>query len=233
MPLMWAQTWGQVTDLPTQNGILNPDPWNVLHRMSLYRLMISATDSYMGCMGTNATDNPIWGLPLQLGWMKTSGRLADPTSTTTCGLQTGDPMCISTQSWWGCVNYFTSALPFLSAAKQGFMGEGVQVQMQVPEGVTDFCTTYTDCAALYPDVMAKWDAFFEGLKSAKDSPLPDNEKKDYLLGIYWACPNGFNSYLSYVQCQKESLLFCRDVICTELGELSRVRFCSTFPLQSK
>lgn len=30
------------------------------------------------------------------------GRLADPTSTTTCGLQTGDPMCISTQSWWGC-----------------------------------------------------------------------------------------------------------------------------------
>ncbi|XP_027140226.1 protein LEG1 homolog isoform X2 [Larimichthys crocea] len=186
MPLMWAQTWGQVTDLPTQNGILNPDPWNVLHRMSLYRLMISATDSYMGCMGTNATDNPIWGLPLQLGWMKTSGRLADPTSTTTCGLQTGDPMCISTQSWWGCVNYFTSALPFLSAAKQGFMGEGVQVQMQVPEGVTDFCTTYTDCAALYPDVMAKWDAFFEGLKSAKDSPLPDNEKKDYLLGIYWA-----------------------------------------------
>lgn len=33
--------------------------------------------------------------------------------------------------------------------------------MQVPEGVTDFCTTYTDCAALYPDVMAKWDAFFE------------------------------------------------------------------------
>ncbi|TKS76021.1 Protein LEG1 -like protein [Collichthys lucidus] len=151
MPLMWGQAWGQVTDLPTQNGILNPDPWNVLHRMSLYRLMISATDSYMGCMGTNATDNPIWGLPLQLGWMKTSGRLADPTSTTTCGLQTGDPMCISTQSWWGCVNYFTSALPFLSAAKQGFMGEGVQ-----------------------------------GLKSAKDSPLPDNEKKDSLLGLYWA-----------------------------------------------
>lgn len=75
MPLMWAQTWGQVTDLPTQNGILNPDPWNVLHRMSLYRLMISATDSYMGCMGTNATDNPIWGLPLQLGWMKTSGKV--------------------------------------------------------------------------------------------------------------------------------------------------------------
>lgn len=30
------------------------------------------------------------------------GRLADPTSTTTCGLQTGDSTCISTQSWWGC-----------------------------------------------------------------------------------------------------------------------------------
>lgn len=30
------------------------------------------------------------------------GRLADPTGVTTCGLQTGDTMCLSTQSWWSC-----------------------------------------------------------------------------------------------------------------------------------
>ncbi|KAG7240307.1 hypothetical protein INR49_027118 [Caranx melampygus] len=186
MPILWAQTAGQVTELPTQNGILNPDPWHFLNRMSLYRLLIAATDPFMGSMGTGATDSPIWGLPLQLGWMLTSGRLADPTGTTTCGHQTGDTMCISTQSWWGCVNYFASAMPFLSAAQQGLMGPEVQVQMQVPAGVQDFCTTYADCSTRYPDVMSKWDAFFQGLKASAVSPLPDNEKKDTLLGLYWA-----------------------------------------------
>ncbi|XP_051265528.1 protein LEG1 homolog [Dicentrarchus labrax] len=186
MPVLWVHTTGLVTDLPIQNGVLTPDPWHFLHRMSLYRLMIAATDPFMGSMGTNATDSPLWGLPLQLGWMLTSGRLADPTGATTCGLESGDTMCISTQSWWGCVNYYASALPFLSAAQQGFLGAGVQVQMQVPEGVTDYCTTYADCAAQYPDAMSTWDAFFQGLKSAAESELPENEKKDALLGLYWA-----------------------------------------------
>ncbi|KAK5853130.1 hypothetical protein PBY51_006947 [Eleginops maclovinus] len=185
MPVLWGHTAGQLSDLPIQNDILTPDPLHYLHRMSLYRLMIAATDPFLGSMGTNATDSPIWGLPLQLGWMLTSGRLADPTGTTTCGLQTGDTMCISSESWWSCVNYFVSALPFLSAAQQGFMGEGLQVQMQVPAGVQDYCTTYADCLTHYPDAMAKWDAFFQGLKAATDSPVAENEKKDYLLGLYW------------------------------------------------
>ncbi|XP_028253554.1 liver-enriched gene 1, tandem duplicate 1 [Parambassis ranga] len=186
MPVLWAQTAGQVTDLPSQNGILTPDPWHFLQRLSFYRLMIAATDPFMGSMGTNATDSPWWGPPLELAWMLTSGRLADPTGTTTCGLQTGDPMCISTQSWWSCVNYFTSALPFLSAAQQGFMGEGVQVQLQVPAGVEDFCTTHADCTARYPDAMSKWDAFFQGLKTLSVSREADREKKDSILGLYWA-----------------------------------------------
>uniref|UniRef100_A0A3Q0QVT0 Uncharacterized protein n=1 Tax=Amphilophus citrinellus TaxID=61819 RepID=A0A3Q0QVT0_AMPCI len=73
MPIHWAQTASQVTELPMQDGILYPDPWNYLHRMSLYRLMIAATDPFMGSMGTNATDSPLWGLTLQLGWILTSG----------------------------------------------------------------------------------------------------------------------------------------------------------------
>ncbi|CAI5683382.1 unnamed protein product [Oreochromis niloticus] len=183
-PILWAQTASQVTELPVHDGILLPDPWNYLHRMSLYRLMIAATDPFMGSMGTNATDSPLWGLPLQLGWMLTSGRLADPTGATTCGLE-AEPLCISTQSWWACVNYFASVLPFLSAAQQGFMGAGAQVQMQVPAGVQDYCTTYADCKAKYPDAMSKWDAFFQGLKTTSESLLPDDVKKDTILGVYW------------------------------------------------
>ncbi|CAL8316857.1 unnamed protein product [Merluccius merluccius] len=183
MPILWSQTAGQLTDLPIQDGVLVPNPWHYQHRMSLYRLLIAATDPYMGFMGTNATDSPIWGLPLQLGWMLTSGRLADPTGVSACGVETGDRMCISTQSWWACVNYHFSVIPFLSAAQQGFFGESVS--MQVPEGVTDYCTTYADCATRFPDLVTKWDAFYQGLKAASVSDASDLEKKDHVLGLYW------------------------------------------------
>lgn len=82
------------------------------------------------------------------------GRLADPTGATTCGLQTGDTMCISPNSWWGCkydvciihtdshthielspylpfsgVNYFSSVLPFVSAAQQNMLGQDIAVRV--------------------------------------------------------------------------------------------------------
>lgn len=74
-PVLWAQTASQLTDLPVHNGVVMPNPWNYLHRMSMLRLLIGATDPFMGSMGTNATDSPLWGLPLQLAWMLTSGEL--------------------------------------------------------------------------------------------------------------------------------------------------------------
>ncbi|XP_028997073.1 protein LEG1 homolog [Betta splendens] len=186
VPVGWARAAGTVAQLPTRGETVTPDPWNLPNRASLYRLLIGATDPFMGSMGPNATESPLWGLSLQLGWMATSGRLADPTRSTTCGLNTGDTTCISTESWWACVNYFVSVLPFLSASQQGFMGPGVQVQMEKPEGVEEFCTAYADCAARYPDAMSKWDAFFQGLKAANQSPQSDKEKKDSILGLYWA-----------------------------------------------
>ncbi|XP_043961789.1 protein LEG1 homolog [Gambusia affinis] len=185
LPNLWSQTASQVTELPIQDGILTPNPWNYLNRQSLYRLMIAGTDPYLTYMGTTQTENPFWGLALQLGWMQTSGRLADPSGSTTCGLQTGDAMCISPESFWGCMNYFTSALPFLSAAQQGFLGENIQIKLQGVAGVEGFCTTYTECSASYSDAMTKWDAFFQALKPTSESTLPDNEKKDSILGLYW------------------------------------------------
>ncbi|XP_015236137.1 PREDICTED: protein LEG1 homolog [Cyprinodon variegatus] len=185
MPTLWSQTASQVNELPMVDGIVNPNPWNYLNRQSLYRLMIGATDPYIGYLGTNPNENPMWGLPLQLGWMLTSGRLSDPTGITTCGLQTGDTMCISPESLWGCMTYFSSSLPFLSAAQQGFLGENIQVQMQAPAGAEGFCTTYAGCSTSYPDAMAKWDAFFQALKATTESTLPDAEKKDSILGVYW------------------------------------------------
>ncbi|KAJ3606307.1 hypothetical protein NHX12_025828 [Muraenolepis orangiensis] len=185
LPILWSQTAGQLTDLPIQDGVLMSNPWHYLHRMSLFRLLIAATDPYMGSMGPGPTDSPIWGLPLQLGWELTSGRLADPTGASSCGAETGDRMCISTHSWWACVNYYFSVIPFLSAAQQGLLGDSVPVQMQIPEGVTDYCTTYADCATLFPDLITKWDAFYQGLKAANLSDASDLEKRDHILGLYW------------------------------------------------
>lgn len=74
MPVGWAQAARRITELPTRNEIVTPDPWHLPNRTSLYRLMIAATDPFMGPMGTNATDSPLWGLALQLGWMSTSGK---------------------------------------------------------------------------------------------------------------------------------------------------------------
>ena len=74
-PVLWSQTAAQESDLPLENGLVTLNPWNFIHRQSLYRVMIAVTDPYMGVMGTNATDSPIWGLPLQLGWLVTSGNM--------------------------------------------------------------------------------------------------------------------------------------------------------------
>ncbi|XP_034555741.1 protein LEG1 homolog [Notolabrus celidotus] len=185
MPLLWAQTVGSMAELPSQGDISTPSPFNYLHRLSFSRLMIEATNPFMLTMGPDATDSPMWALSLQLVWMHTSGRLADPTGVTSCGTASGDSNCVAPESWWGCVNYFVSALPFLSAAQQGFMGEGAQVKFMVPDDVTDYCSTHAECSAQFPDAMSKWDAYFQGLISIPASALPDDEKKDAILGLFW------------------------------------------------
>lgn len=72
-PILWANSVSQLTDFPTQNGAVAPNPWNFLHRMGFYRQLIAVTDAFMGSM--NGTESPLWGLPLQLAWMITSGKL--------------------------------------------------------------------------------------------------------------------------------------------------------------
>uniref|UniRef100_A0A668VHY8 Uncharacterized protein n=1 Tax=Oreochromis aureus TaxID=47969 RepID=A0A668VHY8_OREAU len=170
-PILWAQTASQVTELPVHDGILLPDPWNYLHRMSLYRLMIAATDPFMGSMGTNT---PSWGIRWDIRTPHPGGRLADPTGATTCGLEITLFLCHHTNICNLNNNEYDHFVLFI-----------MYVQMQVPAGVQDYCTTYADCKAKYPDAMSKWDAFFQGLKTTSESLLPDDVKKDTILGVYW------------------------------------------------
>lgn len=75
LPIMWTQTSSQLSELPKLNGIVTPNPWKYLHRMSLTRLLLAATDTNMGFIGSSGSENPLWGLPVRLSWMLSSGTL--------------------------------------------------------------------------------------------------------------------------------------------------------------
>lgn len=84
-PILWAQTSSQLSELPMLNGTVTPNPWNYLHRMSLIRLTIAATDTHMSYIGSSGTASPLWGLALQLAWMLTSGTLMQKSRYTSLG----------------------------------------------------------------------------------------------------------------------------------------------------
>ncbi|XP_010881215.2 protein LEG1 homolog [Esox lucius] len=186
-PILWDQVSSQLSDLPQVDKVVTINPWNYLHRMSLYRILLGSTNKYMASMGSSEADSPFWGLPLQLGWKLRSGRLVDPSGATTCG-QEGDPMCISAKSWWSCVNHYISVIPFLAAVGKGVIGDGLlQVQMQAPaESAEEYCTSFANCSATHPDLMTKWEEFFETLKNVSTLEISDFEKRDQILGAYWA-----------------------------------------------
>ncbi|KAL6485496.1 hypothetical protein MHYP_G00048880 [Metynnis hypsauchen] len=155
-PILLEKAPALLSELPQADGVVKLDPWDYLQRMAMYRLMINATDPFMSSMGPGATENPLWGLPLQLGWKLKSGRLVDPTGVSTCGQESSDPVCIATSSWWGCANYHLSVIPFLAAVEAGVVGNG-QAQVQI-----------------------------QSLKTISASEASDDDKKDQILGLMWS-----------------------------------------------
>ncbi|CAE7732868.1 leg1, partial [Symbiodinium pilosum] len=61
----------------------------------------------------------LWAYAVQLDWQWRSGRL-------------GEGRAISPDSWWGCVNYTLSVIPFLAAVDAGLL-EPAQLQAPPPE----------------------------------------------------------------------------------------------------
>ncbi|GCB70721.1 protein LEG1 homolog [Scyliorhinus torazame] len=146
------------------------NPWNYLDRMGMYKMLLNVTAKYMNHFGPSNTGNVLWGLPLQHGWQFKTGRLADPSDMSSCGQQTGDSLCISTTSWWSCMNYYLATIPFLGAVEAGFFDEWpFEIEILPPEDhKDDFCYNTADCHILIPDTMAKWTTFFQFLKKTKE-----------------------------------------------------------------
>ncbi|XP_076872726.1 liver-enriched gene 1, tandem duplicate 1 [Brachyhypopomus gauderio] len=188
LPILWEKTSGLLSDRPGSVGIVTLDPWDYSQRMSMYRLLINASDPYMSSMGQGTNQNPLWGLPLQLSWKLRSGRLVDPTGADSCGKEGSDLVCIAPSSWWACVNYHLSVIPFLAALEAGVMGDGLpQVEIQAPADVAkDYCTSINTCSSKHADAMARWVTFFQSLKTLSASDASEDEKKDQILGLMWA-----------------------------------------------
>jgi hypothetical protein len=135
--------------------------------------------------------NIIWGLALQHGWQQGSSRLMDPLLVTiaTATARNGTSASantyihaqahpdeainttISPSSWWACMNYYLSVLPYLGAVEAGLAPRVALLSNPDP---TRFCTdTKEDWCR---ELVQPWAKFFlsvEATSSACDEvPVP-------------------------------------------------------------
>ena len=177
-PPGWKDVPGSLDEFPAVGQISGQkktviDPWNYLQRMGVYKLMIKHTEPFFNSWGYNNTGNLLWGLPLQFGWQKMSGRLRDMRSNhgnVGCG-----DYCVSPNSWWADMNYYLSVLPFLGALNAGiFSPLKYPLYINKPPNVSDkvkqkFCTSVEECKAKHDEVIQDWTEFFRRIKAASSA----------------------------------------------------------------
>eukprot|EP01031_Cornospumella_fuschlensis_P034216 gene34216-41416_t len=159
--------WDQVPPLDSEHfsvnaeGALVVQAWDYLHRMALYRHMLTHTPHCL--WSPHSTPSPLsrdvpampgnilWGLALQHGWQMSSGRLfLLPNST-----------MMSADGWWAQMNFYLSAVPYL-AAVEARIAPAVEIAGWLPEG---FCRQASECA----DLVEVWATVFREIRSTKDN----------------------------------------------------------------
>ena len=110
-----------------------------------------------------------------------------------------DPESIFPYSWWGDMNYYLSAIPFLGALNSGILGPvSHPVLMLKPSNASSqlqgkFCESVADCSSRFPELMSRWTLFFQLMRKKKSlsrpaivpgpSPTP---QQDAMLSHLWA-----------------------------------------------
>ncbi|NWH30694.1 LEG1H protein, partial [Chloropsis hardwickii] len=190
-PPLWDLAPENLLDFPVKDNKIVISAWNYRDRLGVYKSLLNASAKYFGAFGPQNSGNILWGLPLQHGWQFRTGRLADPSGVTSCGYENGEPQCQSVRSWWSCMNYYLSIIPFLGAVEAGLFGQlPYEIEILPPEEQKDdFCYSVKDCWSRMPKLMEDWKAFFEYLLSTEhktvNSASLSSFKLDDALGLMW------------------------------------------------
>lgn len=102
-----AQPWARTVPIV---GAL--DPFSFIHRVSLYKTLIDATN-VDGYFGADNDANPLWGLVYQLEWQYSTGRL---------NISAAEDV-IDPDSPWGFGNFTLSIIPYLGAIAAGLVDD--------------------------------------------------------------------------------------------------------------
>ncbi|XP_074435468.1 protein LEG1 homolog [Larus michahellis] len=190
-PPLWDRAPESLLDFLVKDNKIVINPWNYQERLGVYKNMLNSSAKYFTAFGSQNFGNILWGLPLQHGWQFRTGRLADPSSVTSCGYEDGDLLCISVRSWWSCMNYYLAVIPFLGAVEAGLFGQ-LQYEIEIlppEEQRDDFCYSVADCRSRNPKLMDEWKAYFEYLLSTEHkagSPATFSSfKMDDALHLMW------------------------------------------------
>nr|XP_025716719.1 protein LEG1 homolog [Callorhinus ursinus] len=180
-PPLWKESPGQFSDYKIENGKYIINFWHYPERLGMYKILLNKTAKYFAKFSPENEQNILWGLPIHHGWQYHTGRLADPTQSTDCGLKSGDHLCISVDSWWADLNYYLSAMPFLAAIDSGIMGISSDNVTFLPpsKDQMNFCYSVSNCQSSFPEAMKKWNEFYQHIKSHSSS-------FDDLLEYLWA-----------------------------------------------
>ncbi|NXK88474.1 LEG1H protein, partial [Formicarius rufipectus] len=204
-PPLWDLAPENLMAFPLKDNKIVINAWNYLERLGVYKSLLSASAKYFSAFGPQNIGNILWGLPLQHGWQFHTGRLADPSGVTSCGYEDEDLLCISVRSWWACMNYYLSVIPFLGAVEAGLFGQlPFEVEILPPEAQKDdFCYSVTDCWSRMPKLMDAWKIFFEvtvstaTFSSFKLDDALDLMWKAHVASIAYALPK-FQDSLKYL-----------------------------------
>ncbi|NXF05962.1 LEG1H protein, partial [Smithornis capensis] len=186
-PPLWNLAPESLLDFPVKDNKIVINAWNYQERLGVYKSLLNSSAKYFIAFGPLNIGNVLWGLPLQHGWQFRTGRLADHSGVTSCGYEDGDPLCQSVRSWWSCMNYYLSVIPFLGAVEAGLFGQlPYEVEILPPEErKDDFCYSVADCWSRMPELMDDWKAFFEVNNVTFFPATFFSFKLDDALGLMW------------------------------------------------
>ncbi|NXC67795.1 LEG1H protein, partial [Anhinga anhinga] len=162
-PPLWDLAPENLLDFLVKDNKIVINAWNYQERLGVYKNLLNYSAKYFTAFGSQNSGNILWGLPLQHGWQFRTGRLADPSSVSSCGYKDGDLLCISVRSWWSCMNYYLAIIPFLGAVEAGLFGQlPYEIEILPPEERrADFCYSVANCRSRIPKLMDEWKAYFE------------------------------------------------------------------------